>query len=238
MYDELIISCEHASNRVPARYAASFDRATRWLATHRGYDIGALAVARRFARALDAPLHVGKVTRLLVDLNRSPGHRDQFSSYVDDLGETELERIVARYYLPYRDAIEDQVSAHIGAGRRVLHLTVHSFTAVLGGKRRRADVGLLHDPSRRREAELSSRWQDLISSGDSRLRVRKNYPYTGLADGLIPYLRQRYPASRYLGVEIEMNQRLLRKPGPRQRRYVDLLTDSLVETLSWAKTRQ
>ena len=238
MYDELILSCEHASNRVPARYAANFARAKRWLDTHRGYDIGALAVARRFARVLDAPLHIGKVSRLVVDLNRSPGHRDQFSTYVADLGAAEQRRIVARYYEPYRDAIEEQIDTHVHAGRRVLHLTVHSFTPVLRGRRRRAGVGLLHDPARRREAELSGRWQDNIRRGDPRLRVRKNYPYTGLSDGLIPYLRQRYPVSRYIGVEIEMNQRLLRTASARQRRYVDLLTDSLVEMLSWAKTRR
>ena len=38
------------------------------------------------------------------------------------------------------------------------------------------------------------------------LRVRRNYPYTGKSDGLTAYLRRRFDADRYLGIELEINQ--------------------------------
>jgi hypothetical protein len=38
--------------------------------------------------------------------------------------------------------------------------------------------------------------------------VRRNYPYLGRSDGLTTYLRRRFDRDRYVGVEIEVNQRL------------------------------
>ncbi|HEX8011112.1 MAG TPA: hypothetical protein VF814_09280 [Casimicrobiaceae bacterium] len=45
------------------------------------------------------------------------------------------------------------------------------------------------------------------SRGGPRIRVRPNYPYAGNADGLTTYLRRRFPAGSYLGIELEINQR-------------------------------
>ena len=55
-HDELLITCEHGGNRIPPRYRAAFASAARALASHQGYDPGALALAREFARRLAAPL--------------------------------------------------------------------------------------------------------------------------------------------------------------------------------------
>jgi predicted N-formylglutamate amidohydrolase len=52
--DYLILSCEHGGNRLPPRFQRLFS--PRFLATHRGHDPGALAVARDFAAATAAPL--------------------------------------------------------------------------------------------------------------------------------------------------------------------------------------
>jgi len=40
--DRLVLTCEHGGNRVPAAYRALFEGAEALLATHAGYDIGAL----------------------------------------------------------------------------------------------------------------------------------------------------------------------------------------------------
>jgi hypothetical protein len=37
------------------------------------------------------------------------------------------------------------------------------------------------------------------------LRVRRNYPYLGKADGFTTYLRRHFPVDRYAGVEFEVN---------------------------------
>ena len=93
----LLVSCEHGGNRVPKEYRALFAARKSLLATHRAYDPGALALARDLARAFDAPLVASTVTRLLVELNRSPGHPQLYSEETRDLPRSEKVRIVARY---------------------------------------------------------------------------------------------------------------------------------------------
>jgi hypothetical protein len=48
------------------------------------------------------------------------------------------------------------------------------------------------------------------------LRVRRNAPYRGSADGLTRALRDELPASRYLGFEIELNQRWIATAAQRR----------------------
>jgi predicted N-formylglutamate amidohydrolase len=95
---------------------------------------------------------------------------------------------------------------------------------VLNGERRDADIGLLYDPARSREARIGRAWQDALRASDNGWRVRRNYPYRGVADGLIPAHRRRFPASRYIGIEIEINQARLTEPVGRARLLVDLAT--------------
>jgi predicted N-formylglutamate amidohydrolase len=76
----VIVTCEHGGNHVPPPYRALFRGRERLLASHRGWDPGALTAARELARVLRAPLIFSRVTRLLIDLNRSPGHRALFSA--------------------------------------------------------------------------------------------------------------------------------------------------------------
>lgn len=202
-----IVTCEHAGNRVPAAYLSLFRGADDVLASHRGWDIGAASLASAFAQAFDAPLHLARYSRLLVDLNRSESHPRLYSEYTRGLGRAQRWTILEHHYRPYRQAVVDQVESWLDADAEVLHLSVHSFTPELDGKVRRCDVGLLYDPGREREKRLALAWQALLrESGD--LVVRRNYPYTGVQDGFVPWLRKRFPADRYTGVELEVNQRL------------------------------
>jgi predicted N-formylglutamate amidohydrolase len=162
---------------------------------------------------LEVPLVTGRVTRLVVDLNRSIGHPHLHSAYVAALGAEERRRLVERYYLPYRQAVEAACAARMARGTRVLHLAVHSFTPVLRGHHRNASLGLLYDPKRPAERRLAVRWQSILQELSPDLQVRRNYPYRGTDDGLIPFLRKRFPVGRYLGLELEVNQRHLRSPS-------------------------
>jgi hypothetical protein len=56
---------------------------------------------------------------------------------------------------------------------------------------------------------LCARWVATLRRRAPQLRVRRNYPYLGRADGLTTYLRRRFPAGAYIGVELEVNQRHL-----------------------------
>ena len=72
MNDALIITCEHGGCEVPALYAPLFAGHEALLQTHRGWDMGALALARELARAFNAPLFSATTTRLLIDLKLRP----------------------------------------------------------------------------------------------------------------------------------------------------------------------
>jgi hypothetical protein len=48
------------------------------------------------------------------------------------------------------------------------------------------------------------------------LRVKKNYPYRGWTDGLTTTLREQFPAKRYVGLELEVNQALALRYWPNE----------------------
>jgi predicted N-formylglutamate amidohydrolase len=125
--DFILITCEHGGNRIPPAYRAMFSAYRSWLDSHRGYDPGALKLARELAKALDAPLVASTVSRLLVDLNRSVGHPHAFSAATRAIAPELRERIVERYYRPHRSKIERYVERAVAQRRRVIHLACHSY---------------------------------------------------------------------------------------------------------------
>lgn len=235
--DALLLSCEHGGARVPPPYRFLFESraARRALRGHRGCDLGALSVARSLSRALGAPLHASTVTRLLVDLNRSVGHPRLFSEFSKRLDAGERARLLERHYFPHRDAIESWIDERSRGARRVVHVGVHSFAPRLDERVRQADVGLLYDPSRKAERSFCTDWQSALREADPGLRVRRNYPYLGKADGLVTYLRRAFPETRYVGIELEVNQALV-STRPGQRRIARLIASSL--TMVSAKARR
>jgi len=216
-----VVTCEHGGNRIPRAYAALFRDRRRMLESHRGYDPGALVMAHELARALRAALIASTVSRLLVELNRSPLHRALYSATMRDAPERVRRDVYRRYYVPYRSAVERAVRAAIERGHRVVHISAHSFAPVVRGVRRHADAGLLYDPRRSAERRLCLRWQQALRALSPRMRVRRNHPYRGASDGLTTWLRGRFGGSQYIGIELEINQRRVRAPTwPRTRALV------------------
>lgn len=225
--DTFVITCEHGGNRIPAAFAGLFRGQRARLDSHRGYDPGALAMARALAVAFGAPLVASTVSRLLVDLNRSIGHPGLFSVATRGAPAEVRASILARHYRPYRQRVEGLVGDAVARGRRVVHVSSHSFTAVLDGRHRRADVGLLYDPGRSGEAMLCAHWKSALAIRAPSLRVRRNYPYAGKADGLTSHLRRRFPSAAYVGVELEVNQRIVAAGGRPWTALRTALIDSL-----------
>jgi predicted N-formylglutamate amidohydrolase len=205
--DFVVLTCEHGGNRVPAEYTRLFRRYQRLLNSHRGHDPGSLELARACSRRLSAPLHFATVTRLLIELNRSSGHRSLFSAVTRPLSTDAKATLLRDYYRPYREAVETDVGRAISGERRAVHLSIHTFTPRLDGKLRRADVGLLYDPRRSGETVLCAAIRGCILEGRPDLIVRMNYPYQGKSDGFTTALRKKWPADRYVGIEIEVNQK-------------------------------
>jgi predicted N-formylglutamate amidohydrolase len=230
MIDSFLVTCEHGGNRIPACYRRLFRGYRSQLESHRGYDAGALPMARSLAGALLAPLVASTTSRLLVDLNRSLGHRQLFSSATRREPADVRAQILESHYWPYRVQVERLVAQSVSRGRRVIHISSHSFVPELDGEKRRADVGLLYHPGRKAEAALCARWKKALAVAAPDLCVRRNYPYAGKADGLTAHLRLRFSRSQYVGIELEVNQAF---PGAAGWRWTRLRRD-IIETLRTA----
>lgn len=229
MTDYLLVSCEHGGNRIPLPYSNFFQTAQDqlWLDSHRGFDSGALIIAREMATKLKAPLVASTISRLLVDLNRSIGHPHLYSLAIRNAPVAVRRRIIESYYRPYRTKAENIVSEAVAMGGRVIHVSCHSFTPELNGQVRNTDIGLLYHPARTEEVALCKRWKASLKACAPELKVRRNYPYAGKNDGFTAYLRHRFSPEEYVGVELEVNQMHVLKAD---RSWASLRT-TLIESL-------
>ncbi len=227
----VIVSCEHAANAVPGPFVPLFKGYGKMLRSHKGYDIGALELADLFAESFGVVAHSSTVTRLLVDLNRSPGNRELFSGISRRLAAAQKEVVMREYYRPYRRDVESEIARLCRGGKRTLHLSVHTFTPVLDGKVRFADVGLLYDPARRGEGLFCRRWKHALAGRDPSLNVRLNYPYAGRSDGFTTYLRSVFGEESYLGIEVEVSQKYALGERRRWREIRRIIVRSLALTI-------
>jgi predicted N-formylglutamate amidohydrolase len=204
-----VISCEHAVKDVPQDFRGLFEGHEAQLDSHRGYDAGALDLAGFLAGAYNAPCIAGRISRLLVDHNRSPHNPSLWSEFSRNLDAAEKSRLLESYYRPFRESVHSLIKAQIAAGRCLLHLSVHSFTPVFMGRERRTDVGILYDPARVDEKAFGKLWQRQLKCSRPDLRVHLNRPYRGRNDCHQSAYRSQYAPGQYLAIELEVNQRLL-----------------------------
>ncbi len=226
----LVVTVEHGGNRVPRRLAHHFRAAGEALAGHRGWDPGTASLGRYLARRLDAQLITARVSRLVVDLNRSltnPAVWSEFSRLLPPVDRTALAAFHRSHWTRVVRAIESTRTR----GGLTVHLGVHSFTPELRGVVRNADVAWLYDPSRELEKSLAHSWRTMVARLMPGLRCRMNYPYRGRADGLVTALRKRFPAERYLGLELEVNQGAIQRP-PQLRAIQEVLALGLTRALN------
>lgn len=208
---EILLTCEHATNSIPEIFTGLFKNAAQVLESHRGWDPGALTIAGRLSADWNAPLFSYPWTRLLIEPNRSLHHPKLFSEFSGDLSDDQKNELISREYLPYRDKVKSRIRSGISGSRHILHISVHSFTPVMNGKKREVDIGLLFDPSRAREKNLCEQWKEKINKQMPELSVRFNQPYLGTDDGFITELRHTFSEDNYLGVELEINQLICQK---------------------------
>lgn len=209
---DVVVSCEHASNAVPPGFDLGVPPEV--LDTHAAWDPGAPPVAELLAQALGAPLFVGKWTRLLADLNRSPENPASVPEVAFDVpvpanqGLTEAERAarLERYHAPYWAAVSRRVEAVLAQDPQVklLHLSVHSFTGEFRGEIRPMSLGVMFDPARRLERHVADvLLEDLNRQG---VHAVENEPYDGRHDALCTALRGSFSEDRYAGLIIELSQ--------------------------------
>jgi predicted N-formylglutamate amidohydrolase len=201
-----VVSCEHAGNSIPDEYQHLFVGHEEVLASHRGWDPGAWEVAHHLASSLSVVPHKNLITRLLIEVNRSVGNTEVFSTFTDCLSSIEKKALMELIYLPYRSKIEREISE---VQDSVVHLSIHSFVPEWKGAVRPVEIGLLFDPARREETSFCDELKYLLEKHLRKFRIVYNEPYKGVDDGLTTYLRTRFSDSKYRGIEIELNQGLV-----------------------------
>jgi predicted N-formylglutamate amidohydrolase len=212
MQRKILITCEHGGNQIPSWLSSVVEIPAEILNSHEAVDIGALSVAKLLEESVDG-FFFSETSRLCIELNRSLYHAGVFSRYSKALSENFKKKLVQEVYLPYRNAVELQVKEWVQSGFQVLHLSIHSFTPILNGVTRDADIGFLYDPARRYERKFCREWRKKLVANKDLWRVRMNYPYRGTADGLTTYLRKKMKGT-YLGIEVEINQKLFKDSSP------------------------
>lgn len=208
MQRALLFTVEHGDNKIPSEYAHLFKGHESVLASHRGHDPGAGELAIRFATRFHSPYEHAGISRLLVDQNRSiHNRRALFSEFTRHLDQNEKQIILDKYYWPYQNAVRSQIADALKESAAVLHLAIHSFTPELQGDVRNCDIGLMYDPAKGVERDFCRQWQDEISRLDPAIRVRRNYPYRGIDDGIVLAIRRQFSSEQYIGIQIEINQK-------------------------------
>jgi predicted N-formylglutamate amidohydrolase len=178
---------------------------------------------------LSAPLLTVSVTRLLVEVNRSPHNLRVWSELSRRLPRDQRLELLARHHQPHWRRVEAAIRERVERGHAVVHLSSHTFTPVLDGVERRCDVGVLYDPARAFEAELAARLVEELRRRLPDLRVRRNAPYRGVDDGVTRVVRRLFPDPHYAGLELEVSQRLARGSRAGWLRVRGALAESLVE---------
>jgi predicted N-formylglutamate amidohydrolase len=178
-----VLICEHSSCTMPRRLGTLGLPATE-VERHIGWDIGAAGVARLLSRLIDAPLMLQRYSRLAYDCNRPPEALDAIPEVSEVTaipgnrklgGEERLARI-AEIYRPFHDGISRLLDRRAAQGQPSIVVSIHSFTPVFKGSRRKVELGILHD----RDTSLSSRLIKSFPNVDARL----NEPY-GPKDGVL-----------------------------------------------------
>lgn len=219
----ILVVCEHASNRVPAKLnGLGLDDET--LGAHVAWDPGALGVAEEIARQLEAVLVQGGASRLVYDCNRPPEAESAVpvSSEVYDIpgnaglsAEARAER-VAQVYEPFRQAL----AAEIARRDFTTMVTVHSFTPVYNGAAREVEIGLLHG----KDAALAKAMMANLPDG---FVTRLNEPYAA-CDGVVHTLDLHGAANGLANVMIEVRNDLI-CTAEQQKAMADILVPWIAE---------
>ena len=200
-----IITCEHAGNEIPEKYLKYFSSYYSILKTHKAYDIGAVKVFNKLSPLADFSLSTS-ISRLLIESNRSVNSKNLFSNFTKNLSDSQKEEILNNFYNPYRSSVENFVNANYN-NKKILHLSIHTFTPIMNNKKRVNDIGILFNPKSKLEKEISRLLKSRLKKHFPDFVIKFNYPYLGKSDGFTTYLREKYSYNNYAGIELEINQK-------------------------------
>ena len=173
----VLFLCEHAGRAIP-KMLGTLGLNEKTLMSHRGWDIGAEALARNLANRLNAPLILQRYSRLVIDGNRPPGSPESILEVSDGV-EIEVNKKLSLHerearekaiFAPMDQAINDAFSA----SQRIAAFSIHSFSPQLGGQSRPWHAGFLT----RRSISTAKALIESLKGQRPSLNLAINKPYT------------------------------------------------------------
>lgn len=174
-----VIVVDHAGRRIPRRLG-DLGLPQSELRRHIAWDIGALAVARQVAAALDAPLVAQNYSRLVIDCNRHPGVATSIPTMGEaieipgniGLSDEEVATRRAEIFDPYHARVRALLDERHAAGRLTILVAQHSMTDIFRGVRRDMHAAVLYNRDRR----FAGLMLDMLRR-ESGLLIADNEPY-------------------------------------------------------------
>jgi len=177
----LIVTCEHASNRVPPpMWTPPEDQPL--IDDHWGWDPGAADVARALIEDRGGVGVLSRFSRLVCDPNREPSEFDWIRAECEgqqvalnaNIDDAERDRRKRLYYDPYHAAIDACLRERLSHPGDVVLFSVHSFTPNYMGERRTIEMGVLFD----RFEPVAQRMQAALQAEG--FHTALNEPYDGM----------------------------------------------------------
>jgi predicted N-formylglutamate amidohydrolase len=205
-----LLTGDHAGRLIP-RQLGTLGLEERDLARHIAIDIGVAGLGEALSERLDAVFLAQVYSRLVIDCNRDPASADAMPEVSDGttvpgnraLRPADREARIAEIHEPYQRRIADEIETRAARGQETVLVALHSFTPVLGGKKRPWDIGVLHDGG----DESFARRLLAALAREPGLTVGDNQPYhMDETDHTVP--RHAFP-NRLRYAEIEIRQDLI-----------------------------
>ncbi|MBV7256566.1 N-formylglutamate amidohydrolase [Pacificimonas sp. WHA3] len=178
----ILLLADHAGSDVPDGIDLGISDEERLL--HIGVDIGIAALTRRVAKALGAPAHLSRFSRLVFDPNRdadSAGLAPEESDGICIAGNVSLTAEQRRVRRALHEEYHGALTARIEMAAPEMLVSIHSFTPVLASAPEAAprpwDTAFLYNE----DAATARIGIDFMTSEG--LRVGDNEPYSGALTG-------------------------------------------------------
>ena len=227
-----LLSCEHGGNEIPQEFSYLFKGNEEILYSHQAIDFGALRLAYTISEESKSSLYKTTISRLLIECNRSLDNDELFSRFSKKASEKEKGLILENYYYPHRNGVENAIKEELSNGNNVIHISVHTFTPVIDKEVRDVEVGILFDPLRPGEKRFYNEIQESISTTNPSIIIKENSPYAGTEDGFTTYLRKKFSAESYSGIELEVNQKFFLNGEPQVWQKITGLLSKTIAAIS------
>ena len=204
----ILITCEHASNRLPT----SFSLPKRLINSHWALDVGISKVVDKVSEILDCTAIKANYSRLIIDLNRHFHQetliREKTSRTVPvlfnrNLSKKKIEERKNEIHKPYHERIDSLIKELKKHHKQIILICLHSFTPIYFGKPRHVEIGMMYNEHKRLAKHIG---EGLREFGHD---VKYNEPYSAIkGEAYTAYTHGR--KNDILWVEIETNNKLLR----------------------------